>query len=131
MLTDPAAARTTATAGPGTAVAEADPAPRSAEVYRSVHATKDFQRIRRRYRDFAFPAALGVMVGYLLYVILSVTAPGFMGGKLFGEVNVAFVFTVLELAMTVVIAQLFSRQAAAKRDETARRLRWVAQEALK
>jgi uncharacterized membrane protein (DUF485 family) len=129
MLTDPAPAGTSATADPVPATAEAAAGP--AAVYRSVHASKEFQRIRRRYRDFAFPAALWVMAWYLLYVILSVTAPGFMGGQLFGEVNVAFVFTVLELAMTVTVAQLFSRQAAAKRDETARRLRWVAQEELK
>ena len=131
MLTDPSAAGTTAMADPGPEVDQADTGPGSAAVYRSVHASKEFQRIRRRYRDFVFPAALGVMVWYLLYVILSVTAPGFMGGKLFGEVNVAFVFTVLELAMTVAVAQLFSRHAASKRDATARRLRWVAQEGLK
>jgi uncharacterized membrane protein (DUF485 family) len=102
-----------------------------AEIYQSVHADKEFQRIRRRYRDFAFPAAVMVMVWYLLYVVLSVTAPGFMGARLFGEVNVAFVFTVLELAVTVAVAQLFTRHAAAKRDSTALRLRWMAQEDLK
>jgi uncharacterized membrane protein (DUF485 family) len=148
MLTDPAeAAGASAAAGQGAVAAEAETeaqtgtgtatgtgtvqAPPSPQVYRSVHGSKEFQRIRRRYRDFAFPAAVGVMVWYLLYVVLSVTAPGFMGAKLFGEVNVAFVFTVLQLVTTVTVSQLFSRQAAAKRDEAARRLRWVAQEELK
>jgi uncharacterized membrane protein (DUF485 family) len=129
MRTDPA---TAGAATPATAETSTDPAVNpAATVYQRVHGSAEFKRVRRHYRNFAFPAVVGVMVWYMLYAVLSVTAPGFMGVRLFGEINVAFAFTVLELVTTIVISHLYSRHAAAKRDDAALRLRWQAQEELK
>jgi uncharacterized membrane protein (DUF485 family) len=105
-----------------------DPA---AEVYQRIHGSAEFQDVRRRYRNFVIPAAGGVLVWYMLYVMLSVTAPGFMGVRLIGEINVGFVFTVLQVLTAIIVSYQYSRHAAAKRDSIALHLRWKAQEELR
>ncbi|MCW2874736.1 DUF485 domain-containing protein [Actinacidiphila oryziradicis] len=117
---------------PATADTPTDPVAESAAaVYQRIHDSAEFQGVRRHYRNFAFPAVVGVLVWYMLYVVLSVTAPGFMGVRLFGEINVGFVFTVLQVLTTIVVSHQYSRHAAAKRDSAALRLRWKAQEELR
>jgi uncharacterized membrane protein (DUF485 family) len=51
------------------------------------------------------------MAWYLLYVIMSNWATGFMSTKVVGNINVALVFGLLQFASTFVIAWLYSRYA--------------------
>jgi uncharacterized membrane protein (DUF485 family) len=60
---------------------------------------------------------------YLLYVLLSAYARGFMGTKLIGNINVALVFGLLQFVSTFVIAWLYSRYADSKIDPVADRIR--------
>jgi uncharacterized membrane protein (DUF485 family) len=103
----------------------------SVAVYRRVHSSTEFQRVRRHYRDFAFPAVVALLAWYTLYAVVSVTAPGFMGADLFGEVNLGFIFTALQIISTVILAHLYTRHAKAKRDNAALKLRWQVQEELR
>ncbi len=82
----------------------------------------EFTELRRRYRGFAFPATLAFLVWYLLFVILSNWAGGFMGAKVIGNVNVALVFGLLQFVTTFVLAWLYSRYSTAKLDPLARQL---------
>ncbi|NJP49365.1 DUF485 domain-containing protein [Streptomyces sp. SBST2-5] len=90
-----------------------------AEEFTEVQESAEFGELRRSYRSFAFPLTVGFIVWYLLYVLLSNYAGGFMGTKLFGNINVAFVFGVLQFASTFLIAWWYSRHAAAKLDPKA------------
>jgi uncharacterized membrane protein (DUF485 family) len=60
---------------------------------------------------------------YLLYVLLSAYARGFMGAKIIGHINVALVFGLLQFVSTFLIAWYYSRFAAAKVDPTADKIR--------
>jgi uncharacterized membrane protein (DUF485 family) len=60
---------------------------------------------------------------YVLYVIMSGFARGFMGTKLFGNINVALVFGILQFVSTFLIAWGYSRHAARKLDPLADELR--------
>jgi uncharacterized membrane protein (DUF485 family) len=60
---------------------------------------------------------------YALYVILSAYARDFMGTNLFGHINVALVFGLLQFASTFLIAWLYSRHAEREIDPLADRLR--------
>jgi uncharacterized membrane protein (DUF485 family) len=91
-------------------------------VYDRMHATDDFQELRRRYRAFAIPWTVAFIVWYLLYVIMSNWATGFMNTKLFGNINVALVFGLLQFVSTFGIAWLYSRHAKANFDPIARDL---------
>jgi uncharacterized membrane protein (DUF485 family) len=129
MRIDPA---TAGISSPSTADTPTDPVvDPAATVYQRIHCSAEFQRVRRHYRNFAFPAVVGVMTWYMLYVVLCVAAPGFMGVRLVGDINVGFMFTVLQILTTIVVSHQYSRHAAAKRDSVALRLRWKAQEELR
>ncbi|SDK85471.1 DUF485 domain-containing protein [Streptomyces indicus] len=91
----------------------------STEAFREVQESAEFGELRRSYRSFAFPLTVAFITWYLLYVLLSNYAGGFMGAKLFGNINVAFVFGILQFVTTFLIAWWYSRHAAAKLDPKA------------
>ncbi|MEV7787292.1 DUF485 domain-containing protein [Streptomyces sp. NPDC088106] len=89
------------------------------EEFIAVQESTEFGELRRSHRSFAFPLTIGFIVWYLLYVLLSSYAGDFMGAKLFGNINVAFVFGVLQFITTFLIAWWYSRHAAANLDPKA------------
>ncbi|MFD7133171.1 DUF485 domain-containing protein [Streptomyces sp. NPDC059894] len=91
----------------------------STEEFVAVRESAEFGELRRSYRSFAFPLTVAFIAWYLLYVLLSNYAGGFMGTKLFGNVNVAFVLGVAQFLTTFLIAWWYSRHAAAKLDPQA------------
>ena len=100
-----------------------DPGQRSAHaIYEELHASGDFQELRKRYRSFAIPWTLAFLSWYLLYVIMSNWATDFMDTKLIGNVNVALVFGVLQFVSTFGIALLYSKHMNKHVDPVARRV---------
>lgn len=91
-------------------------------VYAELAASDDFRELRKRYRAFAVPWTLAFLAWYLLYVLMSNYATGFMDTKVVGNINVALVFGLLQFASTFGIAFLYSRHAAARFDPLADRL---------
>ena len=92
-------------------------------VYDRLAETAEFAELRRRYRGFAFPATIAFLVWYLLYVVMSNWATGFMDTKLVGNINVALVFGLLQFASTFVIAFVYSRYSTKNLDPLATQLR--------
>ncbi|MFF0205101.1 DUF485 domain-containing protein [Streptomyces sp. NPDC005017] len=91
----------------------------SAEEFVQVQQSAEFGELRRSYRSFAFPLTIAFIAWYLLYVLLSNYAGGFMGTKLLGNVNVAFVLGLAQFVTTFLIAWWYSRHAAEKLDPKA------------
>ncbi|MYS89229.1 MULTISPECIES: DUF485 domain-containing protein [Streptomyces] len=91
----------------------------SPEEFSEVQESAEFGELRRSYRSFAFPLTVAFIAWYLLYVLLSNYAGGFMGTKLFGNINVAFILGVAQFITTFLIAWWYSRHAAAKLDPKA------------
>ncbi|MET9886831.1 DUF485 domain-containing protein [Streptomyces sp. NPDC006430] len=89
------------------------------EEFTVVQQSAEFAELRSSYRSFAFPLTVAFIAWYLLYVLLSNYAGGFMGTKLFGNVNVALVLGLAQFGTTFLIAWLYSRHAAAKLDPKA------------
>lgn len=103
----------------------------SADVYRQVQRGAAFQRVRRGYRRFAFPATGAFLVWYLLYVITVTSAPGLMGRRVVGVVNVAMVAGLAQFLTTFVLAWAYARHARLRRDRAALELRWDTQERIR
>jgi uncharacterized membrane protein (DUF485 family) len=102
----------------------APPAPRvDPALYTEVEASEEFRELRRSYRRFAFPVTVAFLSWYLLYVLLSSYADGFMSAKVVGHLNVAFVFGVAQFATTFLIAWLYARYAGSRLDPAAERLK--------
>ncbi|MBH1936452.1 DUF485 domain-containing protein [Streptomyces sp. AV19] len=85
----------------------------------AVQASAEFGELRRAHRSFAFPLTVAFVAWYLLYVLLSNYAGGFMDTVLVGNVNVALVFGLGQFLTTFLIAWWYSRHAAARIDPRA------------
>jgi uncharacterized membrane protein (DUF485 family) len=83
----------------------------------------DFIELRKRFRRFAFPMTVVFLSWYLLYVIASGWARDFMGHELIGNINVGYVFGLLQFASTFFIAWLYERHMEDKVDPLAARIR--------
>ncbi|CAM5391930.1 membrane protein [Streptomyces avidinii] len=109
----------TTEAAPPPGSAGTPPATPAAEEFVRVQQSAEFAELRSAQRNFAFPLTVAFIAWYLLYVLLSSYAGGFMGTKLFGNINVALVLGLAQFATTFLIAWLYSRHAAAKLDPKA------------
>ena len=89
----------------------------------AMHSDPRFLDLKRRLTGFVFPASVAFLAWYLLYVVMSVYARGVMSTVLFGDVNVALVFGVLQFVTTFGIAILYSRYANRRLDPVADELR--------
>ena len=92
-------------------------------VFEQVQATDEFQGLRRTLRHFVFPATVLFLAWYLLYILMSAYARGFMATKLLGNINIAYVFGLLQFVSTFVIAYVYSRYADRHFDPVADRIR--------
>lgn len=98
------------------------PVERHDPVYDELHASPEFEELRRRYRSFVFPATVAFLSWYLLYVVMSNWAGGFMSTKVVGNINVALVFGLLQFVTTFAIAWVYSRYSTSRLDPLARQL---------
>lgn len=87
-----------------------------------MYESEEFARLRRRFRAFVFPVTLAFLVWYMLYVLVANYAPGFMGIQLFGNINVALVFGLLQFVSTFGIAAWYARKASRDFDPLAEKL---------
>lgn len=76
--------------------------------YARIAASPEFAALRKAYRGFVFPATAAFLGWYLLYVLLSNYAHGFMSTTVVGNINVALVFGLLQFVSTFVIARVYS-----------------------
>jgi uncharacterized membrane protein (DUF485 family) len=95
----------------------------STDRYVAVQQSEEFGQLRKALRSFVFPMTVAFFLWYALYVLLSAYARGFMGVKLFGNINVALIFGLLQFVSTFLIAWFYSRYAAQKLDPIADKIR--------
>ena len=103
--------------------ARIDPPGGSSTPWEETQATPEFQQLRRALRRFVFPATVLFLAWYTLYVLMSAYARGFMATKLLGNINVAYVFGLLQFISTFVIAYVYAKYADKNLDPTADRIR--------
>ena len=89
----------------------------------TVQNSEEFAELRRKFRGFAFPMTVVFLAWYLLYVLMSGYARGFMGQELLGNINVGYVFGLLQFVSTFLIAYLYERHMDNKVDPLAARIR--------
>ena len=99
------------------------PSESSTERYLNVQKSEDFQRLRHKLRRFIFPMTVAFFLWYLLYVLLSDYAHGFMSTKVFGNINVGLIFGLLQFVSTFLITWLYVRYANRHLDPIADKIR--------
>ena len=91
-------------------------------VYDRLADAPEFAELRSRYRGFVLPATAAFLAWYLLYVVLSNWAPDFMATELFGNINVALVFGLLQFVTTFGLAYAYAKFSSKRLDPLARGL---------
>ncbi len=92
-------------------------------LYEKLAASEDFQELKKRYRAFVFPWTVAFLAWYLLYVVLSIWAKGFMSTQVLGNINLGLVLGLLQFVSTFFIAWLYSKHSAEKFDPLAEQIR--------
>jgi uncharacterized membrane protein (DUF485 family) len=88
-----------------------------------VQNSEEFIHLRKVFRGFVFPMTVVFLSWYLLYVLASGWARDFMGTQVWGNINVAYIFGLLQFASTFLIAWLYERHMDNKVDPLAARIR--------
>lgn len=86
-----------------------DQAARHDPIYDELVQTEEFKELRRRMAIFLIPATAIFLGWYLLYVLMSNWATGFMNKQVVGNINVALVFGLLQFVSTFFIAWQYAR----------------------
>lgn len=89
----------------------------------AVQNSEEFARLRKVFRGFVFPMTVVFLAWYLLYVLASGWARDFMGTQVWGHINVAYIFGLLQFASTFLIAWLYERHMDNRVDPLAARIR--------
>jgi uncharacterized membrane protein (DUF485 family) len=97
--------------------------PGSAPDWEAIEKSADFMVLRRRLRGFVFPMTAAFLAWYLLYVLLSDYAHGFMSTKVLGNINIGLIFGLLQFVSTFLITWLYTRYANRNLDPIADKLR--------
>lgn len=79
------------------------------EIWIEFQDSEEFAAHRKRYRSFAFPMALGFLVWYFLFILLTTFARDLVSTPVFGNLNLAFVLAILQFVTTFGIAWLYDR----------------------
>ena len=91
--------------------------------YVETQGSAEFAGLRKTLRGFIFPMTAAFFIWYALYVVLSAYARDFMSVKLFGHINVALIFGLLQFVTTFLIAWLYERFSSRKIDPIAAKIR--------
>jgi uncharacterized membrane protein (DUF485 family) len=91
--------------------------------YVETQGSAEFAGLRKTLRGFIFPMTAAFFLWYALYVVMSAYARDFMSIKLFGHINVALVFGLLQFVTTFLIAWLYERFSSRKIDPVAEEIR--------
>lgn len=101
----------------------ARPGTPTTERFIEVQQSEEFGALRHSHRSFAFPLTVAFVLWYLLYVLLSNYAGGFMGTKVVGNINMALVLGLGQFLTTFLIAWWYARHAAKQLDPKAQALK--------
>lgn len=93
--------------------------PQAQAAYDRIHASDEFKRLKKAYLSFVVPMTVAFMAWYVLYVLCSNYAPGLMNTKVFGNINIALLFGLLQFVTTFAAAYWYSQYSAKHMDPIA------------
>jgi uncharacterized membrane protein (DUF485 family) len=108
---------------PRTEVVHAEPAAGEEVHWEGLEQTPEFRELVRRRFRFVLPATIFFLVYYFLLPLGNGLAPGLMKTRVFGEVNIAYLFALSEFVMAWVLAYLYIRKANTVFDSLAAKVR--------
>ena len=92
------------------------PSSNETEVWEKTQASPEFQDLKRKFRNFAFPLTVAFLVWYFLYVGLTAFARDFVSIQVFGNINLAFLLGIGQFVTTFLIMWLYERHSSRELD---------------
>ena len=86
-------------------------------VWEETQKSAEFQALRRKFRNFAFPLTAAFLVWYFGYILLTAFAREWVSIKVIGNINIAFIMGVLQFVTTFLIAWLYERHSSKHLDD--------------
>ena len=87
------------------------------KVWAEAQSSPEFQALKKKFRNYAFPVAAVSLAWYFLYVVLTGFARDFINQKLFGNITLAFVLGLLQFVTTFVIAWAYDNHSTKHLDD--------------
>ena len=81
----------------------------------------EFQELVRRRRAFVIPATIFFLSWYMLFIVVTAVAPGFMGERITGGLTVGYVYALTQFLMVLVLGIWYLRKSASVFDPLAER----------
>jgi uncharacterized membrane protein (DUF485 family) len=94
-----------------------------AQVWVRAQESEEFASHRKKFRSFAFPFAVGFLVWYFAFILLTTFARDFVNTPVFGNINLAFVLAILQFVTTFAIMWLYDSYSSNNLDTPAERLK--------
>lgn len=88
-----------------------------------VQASDEFQELKKRFRNFAFPLSIAFLIWYFAFVLMSTYAVDLMSKKVMGNVTIGLVWGLLQFVTTFAITALYIRHANKNLDPIAGKIR--------
>ena len=97
--------------------------PPDEQAFIDMQASPEFQELRRRLRSFVFPMTAFFLIWYIVYVLLSNYAHGFMSTPVWGNINVGLLLGLGQFVTTFAITGIYVKFANRELDPRAEALR--------
>ena len=88
-----------------------------------VQSSEEFQELKKRFRNFAFPLSIAFLVWYFAFVLASTYAVDFMSKPVLGNVTIGLIWGLLQFITTFGITALYIRHANKNLDPIATKIR--------
>lgn len=95
----------------------------SEEAVIAMHSDPRFQYLKKSLYSFIFPMSVAFMAWYVTYVLMTTFARDLMSTQVFGNVNIALLFGMLQFVTTFGIAILYSSYSRKRLDMAAATVR--------
>ena len=92
------------------------------KVWEETQASPEFQALKKKFRNYAFPVAALSVAWYFIYVLLTGFARDFINTKVFGNVTIAFILGLLQFVTTFVIAWAYDNHSTKHLDDESDRI---------
>jgi uncharacterized membrane protein (DUF485 family) len=93
------------------------------DVWEKTQNSDEFAAHRKKFRSFAFPFAIGFLVWYFSFILLTTFARDFVSTPVFGNINLAFVLAIGQFVSTFGIMWLYDRFSTKHLDPVAEKLK--------
>ena len=87
------------------------------KVWIETQASPEFQALKKKFRNYAFPVAALSLAWYFLYVILTGFARDWINVQVFENINIAFLLGIFQFVTTFGIAWAYDRHSTKHLDD--------------